>query len=196
MCKIGAVVMTRPARTCEIGATRVYVMVSADGLTKIGISKAPTQRRRGLQSANAHRLRLYFQIKPRDRSAFQVEQEAMRLLARWRKSGEWFTCRPQMARAAVEAAAGDERMRRFIELTAEHEIVGRHSDLIAELCLPTFQTSSISWHIQDELWAAFSDLAREFVGKRIRRLTFKREMELFINLWKSDISKASMKSMG
>lgn len=97
-------------RPPEIKATRVYVLKSNAGYVKIGVSRAPKRRMSGIQSGVPIRLELFFQLKPEGKTAFEVEREAMRLLAARRVSGEWFDCHPLIAKAAVEVAAtGDER---------------------------------------------------------------------------------------
>ncbi len=88
---------------------------------KVGVSRDPKRRRSQLQAALADRLELFASIKPAHRTAFEVEQAVKGLLARWRVSGEWYKCSPDIASLAIEAADLNCARRRsfFLLLTEE-----------------------------------------------------------------------------
>lgn len=82
----------------------VYVVSGDHGLVKIGISNSPLARLATLQTASPYRLRLAFSA-PACGNAFEVEQAAHAILSAHRASGEWFAVSPDMAIAALFAAA-------------------------------------------------------------------------------------------
>lgn len=82
----------------------VYVIAGEHGLVKVGMSADPSARLANLQTASPDRLRMAF-CAPAYGNAYTVEQEAHRILAANRTSGEWFTVSSDMAVAALYAAA-------------------------------------------------------------------------------------------
>jgi len=82
----------------------IYVILGEHDLVKIGISNDPTSRLANLQTASPFRLRLVFTA-PAYGHAYRIEQMAHTILGRQRASGEWFKVTPDMAIAAVFAAA-------------------------------------------------------------------------------------------
>lgn len=83
----------------------VYVIGSAQGRVKIGMSTDPVARLATLQTASPDRLWLALAA-PAYGNAYAIEQEAHAILAAHRLAGEWFTAPPEMAIAAVYGAAG------------------------------------------------------------------------------------------
>lgn len=82
-------------------AKSLYVMGSAIGLTKIGISDDPSARLRTIQAASGIRLSLVHSS-DKTANARSIEAAAHKLLASKRKTGEWFDV---TAEEAIEALA-------------------------------------------------------------------------------------------
>lgn len=80
-------------------------MVRDGGAVKVGVSNNVKRRRSGIQASSPDRVAIFHTERPVGLSAFAVEKAAMALLAPWRTSGEWFRCKPELARLAVQAAA-------------------------------------------------------------------------------------------
>lgn len=81
----------------------VYVMSSASGLTKIGVSHKPEIRRAAVQSGGGHAVTLFRIFGPFN-AARRVESIAHAGLSNVRMCGEWFECTPQAAADVVDAA--------------------------------------------------------------------------------------------
>ena len=149
----------------EVDATHVYVVASSDGAVKIGVSRKPKRRLSSLQASMPHRVRLLFSTRPKTKTAFQVEREAMNLLSNWHKSGEWFSCKSTVAVAAVKAAAEDcAYHRRFIELVADYERAQDRIDSLMKAGAETIEASAAATVIGKELWIGYRDLAKDFVA--------------------------------
>lgn len=82
----------------------VYVISGDHGRQKIGVSDDPLQRIRDLQTGSPFPLKFEF-IGRTDGTGFDVEGEAHFMLHQHRQVGEWFVVPPEMAIAAVMAAA-------------------------------------------------------------------------------------------
>lgn len=82
----------------------IYAVAGEHGMTKIGISNSPTDRLATLQTGSAHALVLTFAAFPSG-DAYALEQEAHAILGARRVNGEWFNASPEMAAAAIYAAA-------------------------------------------------------------------------------------------
>lgn len=85
--------------------TLVYVISSASGVVKIGISGDPLSRLAQLQTASAAPLELVYAAAVESGDGYPIEQAAHDLLDRHRQSGEWFNVSPDMAVAAIAGAA-------------------------------------------------------------------------------------------
>lgn len=93
-----------PPQGAAPAADYVYVVTSSNGHVKIGISTDPEARLRTLQTGTSDQLQLTFTA-PGYGNALTVEQEAHRILAAHRVSGEWFNVTPDLAVAAIFGAA-------------------------------------------------------------------------------------------
>lgn len=106
---MGEVIAFARARNSESEAatTRVYIICSESGHTKVGISDAPLRRLAALQTANPFRLSMghYSNAWPR-RDALSIEQEIHAYLERrFSRLGEWFHCaREDALRGMIEVA--------------------------------------------------------------------------------------------
>lgn len=83
----------------------VYVIKGQHGRSKIGITNNPTARMAQLRTASAYPISFAFLGAAEDASGALIEGEAHRILDRFRANGEWFDCAPELAIAAVNAAA-------------------------------------------------------------------------------------------
>lgn len=81
----------------------VYVMSSAAGHIKVGVSAKPETRRAALQTGSGVPVELVKVFGPFN-AATKVESAAHAALDTHRMEGEWFACTPQAAVAAVDAA--------------------------------------------------------------------------------------------
>jgi hypothetical protein len=84
--------------------TALYVMESEVGV-KIGISKSPDERLR--QITNASGMHVSLRHTRDHESAYAVEQNAHKLLADKRRTGEWFNVTVNEAIAAIDEAASE-----------------------------------------------------------------------------------------
>jgi len=84
--------------------TVIYVMESEVGV-KIGISKNPNERLR--QVTNASGMQVSLRHTREHESAYAVEQNAHKLLADKRRTGEWFNVTVDEAIAAIDEAASE-----------------------------------------------------------------------------------------
>lgn len=105
----------------EAKATYVYV-IAGEECCKVGVSRKPRKRLSIIQVNTAKKLNLFFVLRTKSKSALEVEQAAMKLLAPWHKSGEWFGCEPAIAQAAIEAveAGDDSNFPRFVGLATAY----------------------------------------------------------------------------
>jgi Meiotically up-regulated gene 113 len=83
---------------------QIYVISSANGLVKIGLSTAPDMRVRELQRANGYELSLVQSWPVPKGQNRRVERCAHAKLAIVRGFGEWFNCSVEEAIGAVEYA--------------------------------------------------------------------------------------------
>ena len=92
----------------------------------------------------------------------------MAMLAHWRVSGEWFSCSPLIARAAVEAAGtGCDRLRALVALASEcHSTRAALERLMAE-GRDTIEISAAHTRLCDQLHADFPEHADE-IAPRVR----------------------------
>lgn len=88
----------------SIDVSNVYVIGSASGQHKIGISANPTNRLIALQTANPMALSLARSTVMLRSEAREVERHAHWLLRHQRSSGEWFSCSLDEALTAVDTA--------------------------------------------------------------------------------------------
>lgn len=86
----------------------VYVIQSASGLVKVGVSANPERRRAALQTQSGFAVDLVLTKGPFN-AAGRVESAVHRLLSRDRGYGEWFCCPTAVAVAAVERAISEFR---------------------------------------------------------------------------------------
>ena len=92
----------RPATVSS--ADFVYVVAGEHGLIKVGFTTNPQARLATLRTASPYSLEMVF-CAPAYGSAFVIEQAAHDILSKHRASGEWFAVTPEMAIAAIYAAA-------------------------------------------------------------------------------------------
>lgn len=112
----------RPPRDNEARAKYVYILALGDRVCKIGVSNKPNKRLSVIQMAHPEKVELFHFEKPADVPAHYVEQGALRLMKRWRKSGEWVSARPGIALLAVEAArTGNLQIARYVEIWQQWE---------------------------------------------------------------------------
>lgn len=81
--------------------TFVYVIGSDEGSQKVGMTRHPSNRLSDLQHATPKRLRMHLLIGTAKVDAAEAERLAHAHLVRFRRRGEWFSCRPEEAVAAV-----------------------------------------------------------------------------------------------
>lgn len=74
---------------------RLYLMVSDDGLYKVGISDNPERRRRQIQNASGRRISIQ-KCWITEGPALRVEQAVHALYSRRRRFGEWFDSMTEM----------------------------------------------------------------------------------------------------
>jgi hypothetical protein len=95
---------SRPSPKRQLQGTFIYVIRGDHGLIKIGISTNPSARLAQLQTASPSALSFAY-IAALRCDGRAVEAEAHRTLAAHRRNGEWFDVSPDMAVAAIAAAA-------------------------------------------------------------------------------------------
>lgn len=84
---------------------RVYIIASAAGVVKVGISRNPTARMRELRTGHPYLLTLFREFERPRGDAAKVEFTAHRILRDKRRHGtEWFDVTPAEAAVAVETA--------------------------------------------------------------------------------------------
>jgi hypothetical protein len=93
-----------PRRQLQGSGSFIYVISGDRGLIKIGVSANPTARLAQLQTSTPSRLSLIY-VGALRCSGYAIEAEAHRTLAGYRQNGEWFNVPPDLAIAAVCAAA-------------------------------------------------------------------------------------------
>lgn len=85
----------------------VYVIGSARGPKKVGLSNGLRQRLRSVQTGNESRLKVLLAEEVPDASAAAIERRAHWLLRDARKNGEWFAVSAKAAIAAVTQAIAE-----------------------------------------------------------------------------------------
>lgn len=107
----------RSPRDYEKKAKWVYVIQSRYAACKIGVSSRPRRRLSALQVSTADDLRLYFQIKPENMTALDLETASLAALKHWRARGEWLNCGAHLAQLAIEkiVAGQGERLAEYLE---------------------------------------------------------------------------------
>jgi hypothetical protein len=93
----------RPRATATTGSF-VYVLRGDHNMTKIGVSTNPNARLAQLRTASAFPIDFAF-VGVTPGTGFDIERAAHALLANHRCNGEWFDVTPEIAVAAVHAAA-------------------------------------------------------------------------------------------
>jgi hypothetical protein len=88
----------------QLSGAFIYIIQADNGLVKVGVSTNPSVRLAQLQRASAAHLSLAY-VGALRCNGFAVEAAAHRTLADYRFEGEWFNCPPDMAVAAIAAAA-------------------------------------------------------------------------------------------
>lgn len=83
--------------------TRVYVMRGKNGLTKIGSSDNPRQRRRGVRKDAGGEVELMWQSE-KHHMACTIERALLTFFEPYRAKGEWFWIAPEWAIDAAEIA--------------------------------------------------------------------------------------------
>lgn len=78
------------------GEQRLYLMVSDDGLYKVGISDNPERRRRQIQNTSGRRVTIQKCWSTGVVHARKVEQAIHAQYARRRRQGEWFRTMTEM----------------------------------------------------------------------------------------------------
>lgn len=86
------------------GGNFVYVVTGDHGWIKVGVTSNPNARLAQLRTGSPVPIQYAF-LGVTDGDAYAIESGAHATLDRYRASGEWFSCQPQMAVAAVSAAA-------------------------------------------------------------------------------------------
>lgn len=98
----------------------VYVITRSGGMVKVGLSRNAQRRLSGLQVATPDELALFHCERVADiAAATTAERLALDWLAPWHVSGEWFECRPELARIAVRAAVRGAPMAAFFATYSE-----------------------------------------------------------------------------
>jgi hypothetical protein len=92
-----------PSPRRQLQGSFIYVISDNHGLIKVGISINPAARLTQLQTASATPLKIAY-VGALRCSGYAIEAETRRLAA-YRRSGEWFDVPPDLAVAAVCAAA-------------------------------------------------------------------------------------------
>jgi hypothetical protein len=88
----------------EVQGSFVYVVRGDHNLVKIGVSSNPSARLAQLRTGSPFPISFAF-IAATPGDGFDIERAAHQMLARQRLNGEWFDVAPEMAIAAVNAAA-------------------------------------------------------------------------------------------
>jgi hypothetical protein len=96
----------------------VYVVRGDHNLVKIGVTRNPRARLASLRTASAFPV-VYSYIAFTDNSGPMIEGAAHTLLERHRTNGEWFDVAPEMAVAALSAAAHNMR-RPLLQVSLEN----------------------------------------------------------------------------
>ncbi len=96
--------LVRPQEPARMTGGFIYVIRGDHGLLKIGISTNPSARIAQLRTASPFPLDFEY-IGAMNGFGENVEREAHATLEKYRTNGEWFDCSPEMAVAAVSAAA-------------------------------------------------------------------------------------------
>lgn len=97
-----------PRATSQSGsraAAWIYVVKSATGHVKIGITADPLARLASLQTGSSQKLELVYTCGVKSNDGYAVEQAAHAVLWKHRLEGEWFDTTPEMAVAAIAAAS-------------------------------------------------------------------------------------------
>lgn len=82
----------------------VYVIRRSDGAVKVGMTNNPPQRLRNLQTGSPNRLSFAY-VAGCAGVAARIESEAHKLMDAYAIQGDWFEASPEVAVAAVNAAA-------------------------------------------------------------------------------------------
>lgn len=82
----------------------IYLLSAGRKLKKVGLSSKPTVRQRDIQTSNGHEILLVFSMEIPDEIAANVERRAHWLLREYRRRGEWFAVKADIAIAAIEQA--------------------------------------------------------------------------------------------
>lgn len=85
----------------------VYVIQSASGMVKVGITGNVRKRLGALQVSSPFKLSLFAAVTSEHGAASRIEALAHEKLASHRLSGEWFSASPEVALLAVTLAAQD-----------------------------------------------------------------------------------------
>ena len=94
----------QPTATGNAAGSFVYVIKDENGVCKVGVSTDPQTRIADLQTGSPQWLNFEY-IAMTDSDGFDVESEAHAILDKYRRAGEWFAVSPDMAVAALNAAA-------------------------------------------------------------------------------------------
>lgn len=91
----------RVRRVIPVKRLGIYVVGTAKGRVKIGVSRDPVKRLQALQVANDRDLRLYFYLYCDDIPARTIERAVHECLWKTHLSGEWFEISPHQAIVAI-----------------------------------------------------------------------------------------------
>jgi Meiotically up-regulated gene 113 len=104
--------------TTDIGKPFVYVIRGEHGRSKVGCTGNPNRRLNDLRTASAFPLRLEFIGIPQSGDGEKIEQCVHDMLDRFRVTGEWFTCTPELCISAIYGAASRYN-EKLVQLTPE-----------------------------------------------------------------------------
>jgi hypothetical protein len=86
----------------------VYVIVDPSGYCKVGKADNVNSRLRGLQTGNPRKLKVYYKHPCKNKYRAQMlEQLTHANLKESRAIGEWFSCTPSEAKAAIRRVANE-----------------------------------------------------------------------------------------
>lgn len=147
-------------------AKSLYVMGSAIGLTKIGISDDPSARLRTIQAASGIRLSLVHSS-DKTANARSIEAAAHKLLASKRKTGEWFDVTAEEAiEALADAAKLVEERRREKKRLGRPLIHGERLERV-QMLITREQSDRLAVEASDS-GRSISEIVRGFIDAGLR----------------------------
>ncbi len=120
--RIGGSNQSRKPAATQTGSY-VYVIRGEHNLVKIGVTTSPPARLAQLKTGSAFPIEFSF-LGFAEMGAYEIEQEAHRLLAKQRCNGEWFDVAPELAVAAIAGAAA--KLGKPLSLANGQTVQGNH----------------------------------------------------------------------